>query len=278
MTNEIGILLVILGIALVLFSFEWVAVDIVALGVLLALILTGLLPTEMAFSGFGNETVAMILGLFILTATLARNGVIEIVGRSLSSRISDDPKRINWIVMGSASLMSAFMSNTAATAFFAPIVMGISRRLRISASILLMPLAFSAILASSVTLISTSTNIVVSGLMRQSGLKPIGMFELTPVGLPVLLIGLIYMALIGRRMIPDRSQPDDLTLEFDLGPYLTEIVILPNSPMDGKSLGEIGLGKEFDFTVLRIMREGNTFLAPQADVRLNQGDVLLVEG
>ncbi len=278
MTTEIGILLLILGIALVLFSFEWVAVDIVALGVLLALILTGLLPADMAFSGFGNESVAMILGLFIMTAALARNGVIDVVGRSLISRISDDPRRLNWIVMGSASIMSAFMSNTAATAFFAPIVMGISRRLHVSASRLLMPLAFSAILASSITLISTSTNIVVSGLMRQYGLAPMGMFELTPVGLPVLLAGLTYMAIIGRRLIPERSQPDDLTLEFDLGPYLTEIMILPDSPIDGKSLKEIGLGKDFDFTVLRITRESDNVLAPQADVRLKHGDVLLVEG
>jgi di/tricarboxylate transporter len=278
MTIEIGILLFILGIAVILFSFEWVAVDIVALGVLLSLILTRLLPAEMAFAGFGNDTVAMILGLFILTASLARTGVIEIVGRNLLGRISNDPKRLNWIVMGATALMSSFMSNTAAAAFFAPIVMGISRRLHISASRLLMPVAFAAILASSITLISTSTNIVVSGLMRQYDLEPMGMFELTPVGLPVLLAGLAYMAVVGRRIIPDRSQPDDLTLEFDLRPYLTEIVILPGSPMSGKSLDETGLGREFDFTVLRITRDSNTVLTPLTDVRLQQGDVLLVEG
>ena len=277
MTVQIAILLFILGIALILFSFEWVAVDIVALGVLLTLILTGLLPTEMAFAGFGNETVAMILGLFILTAALARTGVIELVGRGLLSRISDDPKRLNWIVMGSAALMSSLMSNTAATAFFAPIVMGISRRLRISASRLLMPLAFAAILASSMTLISTSTNMVVSGLMRQYGLAPIGMFEMTPVGFPVLLVGLAYMALVGMRMVPDRSIPDELTVEFELRPFLTEIVVLPDSPISGKTLAESGLGREYDFTVLRITRDALSSIAPLADVRLMEGDILLVE-
>jgi di/tricarboxylate transporter len=278
MTVEIGTLLVILGIALVLFSFEWVSVDIVALGVLLSLVLTRLIPAEMAFAGFGNETVVMILGLFILTAALARTGVIEIVGRALLSRIKDDPDRLTLMVMGATAAMSTFMSNTAAAAFFVPIVMGLSRRMRISASRLLMPLAFAAILASSMTLISTSTNMVVNGLMLQYGLKPIGMFELTPVGFPVLIIGLAYMMLFGRRIVPDRSNPEELTQEFELRPYLTEIVILPGSTLSGKTLAETGLGREYDFTVLRITREDSVHLAPHGDVRLQQGDVLLVEG
>ena len=278
MTIQISILLLILGIALVLFSLEWVPVDIVALGVLLSLILTGLLPVEMAFAGFGNETVAMLFGLFILTAALARTGVIEIVGRALLNRISSDPSRLTLMVMASTATLSTFMSNTAAAAFFVPIVMGLSHRLRISASRLLMPVAFAAILASSMTLISTSTNIVVSGLMRQYGLASMGMFELTPVGLPVLLVGLAYMALVGRRMVPDRSKPDELTQEFELRPFLTEIVILPGSPLSGKTLAETELGREFDFTVLRITRHEGATLAPQAGVLLQQGDVLLVEG
>ena len=278
MTLQIATLLVILGIALVLFSFEWVSVDIVALGVLLSLVLTGLIPAEMAFAGFGNETVIMILGLFILTAALARTGVIEIVGRTLLSHIKDDPNRLTLMVMGAAAAMSTFVNNTACAAFFAPIVMGLSRRLRISASRLLMPMAFAIILASSMTLISTSTNIMVDGLMRQYGLEPMGMFELTPVGLPVLLVGLAYMFLLGRRIVPDRSNPDELTQEFELRPYLTEIVILPDSPLSGKTLAETGLGREYDFTVLRITRNESAHLAPHGDVRLQQGDVLLVEG
>jgi di/tricarboxylate transporter len=278
MTFEVGTLLLILFITLILFFFEWVAVDIVALGVLLTLILTGLLPVDMAFAGFGNETVAMILGLFILTASLGRTGVIEIVGNALLGHIHRDPKRLSWIVMGATATMSTFMSNTAATAFFVPVVMGLSRRLRISASRLLMPLAFSAILASSMTLISTSTNMVVNGLMLQYHLAPIGMFEMTPVGLPILVVGIIYMALIGTRLVPDRSHPDELTQEFELRPYLTEIAILPESPLIGKSLAEADLGREFDLTILRITRHQGTFLAPQSVVSLEGGDILLVEG
>ena len=278
MTYEIGALLIIMVIAVILFSFEWVAVDIVAIGILISLVLLGLVPTETAFAGYGNETVVMILCLFILTAALVRTGVIDIVGRHLLSRISNNPNRLNLIVMGAAAAMSTFVNNTACAAFFAPVVMGLSRRLRISASRLLMPVAFAIILASSMTLISTSTNIVVSGLMQQYGLKSMGMFELTPVGIPILLVGMLYMAFIGKRMIPDRSHPEELTQEFELRPYLTEIVILPNSSLAGKTLAESDLGREFDFTVLRITRDENLHLVPQADVLLEQGDVLLVEG
>ncbi|MCI0521645.1 MAG: anion permease, partial [Chloroflexi bacterium] len=279
MTPENATLLVILGVALVLFSFEWVAVDVVGLGVLLALVLTGLLTPEQAFAGFGNGVVVMIIALFILTGALARTGVIDLVGRTLVDRAGRRPERLNLAVMIAAAALSSFMSNTAATAFFAPIVMGLARRLRVSASRLLMPLAFSAILASSVTLVATSTNMVVSGLMVQYSLQPIKMFELTPVGLPILLAGLLYMALIGRRIIPERSKPDEqLTGEFNLRPYLTEIVLLPGSPLVGKTLSESGFGRNLDVMVLRITRRENHFLSPLAHVRLEEGDELLVEG
>jgi di/tricarboxylate transporter len=272
-------LLIILAIALVLFSFEWIAIDVVALGVVLALIFTGLLTPQQAFAGFGSETALMILGLFILTAALAHTGVIELTGRLLVRRVSKRPDQALLTVMGASAGLSSLMSNTAATAFFVPIVMGFAHRMRISASRLLMPVAFAAILASSVTLISTSTNIVVSGLMVQYGLEPLGVLELTPVGLPILIVGILYMLTIGRRLIPERSQPEDeLTQEFNLQSYLTEIELLANSSLSGKTLGQSGLGHDLDLTVLRIQRDETIYMAPQADFVLEAGDELLIEG
>jgi di/tricarboxylate transporter len=200
------------------------------------------------------------------------------VGRNLLTHVKDNPNRLTLIIMSAAAAMSTFVNNTACAAFFAPVVMGLSRRTGISASRLLMPMAFAIILASSMTLISTSTNLVVDGMMRQLELEPMGMFELTPVGLPILLVGLVYMILVGRRLVPDRSNPDELTQEFELSPFLSEIEILPGSSLSGKTLAESGLGQKFDFTVLRITRDGSAHLAPHGDVRLQQGDVLLVEG
>ena len=278
MDLQIATLLVILFSALILFSFEWVSIDVVALGVLLALILTGLLPPDQAFAGFGSDTVILILGLLIMTAALVRTGVVDMTGRWIMQHTKDNPNRaLNMVTIAAAS-MSAFMSNTASTAFFLPIVIGLARKAKVPASKLLMPLAFAAILASSVTLIATSTNIVVSGLMTQSGMEPLGMFELAPAGLPIAVVGVIYMLVIGRRMIPDRSDPDELTEDFDLRPFLSEVVILPDSPLVGKSLVESGLGRDLDLTVLRLERNRNSLMAPQADLQLEAGDELLVQG
>ncbi|MDH7475686.1 MAG: SLC13 family permease, partial [Anaerolineae bacterium] len=142
---------------------------------------------------------------------------------------------------------------------------------------LLMPLAFASILASSLTLISTSTNIVVSGLMTKYGLPPMGMFELTPVGLLIAIAGVIYMFTLGRRLIPDRIPPDQ-SEDFSVRSYLTEILILPGSVLAGKTLSESGLGRDLDLTVLRIVRGEARYLVPRATTRLREGDVLLVEG
>src|SRR5688572_27086915 len=176
MTWEIGLLLGIIVVAVVLFSMERISPDVIGLGLVILLALTGLIPGKRTFEGFGSDTVITILGLLILTAALLRTGVIEIAGRTIVKHTGDNANRLLLVIMLTAAGLGAFISNTAATAFFVPLVIGIAERAKISPSKLLLPLAFSSILTSSVTLISTSTNLVVSGLMTQAKLKPIGMF------------------------------------------------------------------------------------------------------
>ena len=278
MTPEIGLLLVILGIALVLFATEWIPADVTALGVMLAVVITGLLPPEEAFAGFGSDTVMMILGLLILTAALQRTGVVDMVGRAIVRRAGSDPVRVLVLVTISAAALSAFISNTAAAAFFLPIVMGVAIRAGVSPSRLLLPMAFGTILTSSVTLVSTSTNIVVSGIMTDYGLPPIEMFEMAPVGVPIAIVGLLYVLTLGRWLMPERSETDDLAGAFGLGPYLSEVLVRPDSGLIGRSLEESGLGRDLDLTVLRVVRDRKHLLAPGADMRIKAGDVLLVEG
>jgi di/tricarboxylate transporter len=278
MTIQIALLLAIICISIILFSIERLPADIVALGVLMTLILTGLLPANIAFAGFGSDAVIMILGLFILTAALARTGVVESIGRLIVSRVGESPDRLLGVLMTAPAIMSTLMSNTASTAFFLPIIIGLGRRVKINTSYLLMPLAFATILASSVTLIATSTNIVVSGLMTQHSLAPLGMFELAPVGVPILLAGLLYMMLIGRRMIPDRSISQEDLDDYRAYTYLTETIVLPDSPLAGKTLAESGLGRDLDLIVLRLERGKRRYLAPQANLLLAEGDVLVVKG
>lgn len=278
MTLEIGLLLVIVAAAVVLFSLENLPVDVIALGIMLTLILTGLLPAEQAFAGFGSNTVVMIFGLLVITAALMNTGVTDVAGRELLRLAGDKPKRLLAIVMTIPAILSAFISNTATTAMFTPLTLGLARRTKTSAAKLLMPLAFATILASSVTLISSSTNIVVSDIMEHYGMEPLGLFELTAVGIPIAIMGILYMLTLGYRLIPDRGADEEFATPLGLRPYLTEVLILPGSPLIGKTLAESGLGRDMDLTVLRVVRDNNRYLVPQANLRLEEGDELLVEG
>lgn len=277
MTSQILLLLVLLAVALVMFWWERVSADVTAIGLLLALTFTGLVPAERAFAGFGSDTVIMILGLLILTAALERTGVVELAGRFGLRHAGRSPDRLLWIVMIASAGIGALISNTASTAFFLPLVFGIARKAGVSPSKLLLPLAFSSILTSSVTLISTSTNVVVSGLMAQQGLRPMGMFELAPVGIPIAVVGLIYMFL-ARHFVPARVAAGELTEEFGVRPFLSEIVILPESGLVGKTLGEADVARQLGLEVLRIIRDEEQHIAPRADATLAVGDVLIVAG
>jgi di/tricarboxylate transporter len=277
-TFQIGFLLLLIVVALVFFSFEWVSTDVVALGLMLTLVLTGLLPVKDAFAGFGSDTVLMILGLLIMTSALVHTGVVELVGRALIRHAGTRTNTLLAAVMIATAGLSAFISNTAAAAFFLPVVLGIAAKSKVSPSALLMPVAFASILTSSVTLISTSTNLVISGLMSNAGLAPMGMFELAPVGIPVAVAGLVYMFFIGRRLIPDRGGSEGLLEEFGVRSYITEVLVLPKSPLVGKSLAEANLGRDLDLSVVRVLRDPNQYLWPRQEMVIRAGDVLLVEG
>jgi di/tricarboxylate transporter len=278
MTFQIALLLALIGVASVFFAFEWISADVVAIGLLLTLVLTGLVPARKAFAGFGSDSVIVILGLLILTAALLKTGVMELVGRFLVRYTGDRPRSLLAVIMISSAALSAFMSNTACTAFFIPIVIGVAARAKTSPSKLLLPLAFCSILSSSVTLISTSSNLVVSGLMTTAGLAPMGMFELAPVGIPITIAGLVYMYFLGGRLIPNRAAPVELLESFGVRPYLTEILILPDSGLVGKTLEESGLGLDLDLNVLQVVRDKDRRLAPAGRLTLRANDVILVEG
>ncbi|MBP8257307.1 MAG: SLC13 family permease [Opitutaceae bacterium] len=278
MTQEIALLLGLILLAIVFFSFEWVSADIVGLGLMISLILTGLLTPQEAFASFGSDTVIMILGLLIMTSALIRTGVVDLVGRTILRFAGRRPSILLLAIMLSCAALSAFISNTAAAAFFLPVAIGLAARSKVSPSRLLMPIAFASILSSSVTLVSTSTNLVVSGLMTTAGMEPMGMFELAPVGIPIAVAGLAYMFLIGRHLIPERDAAGGLLETFGVRSYLTEVLILPKSPLVGKKLGSARFGRELDLTVVQILRDPDKRIFPRSEEILCAGDVLLVEG
>lgn len=263
--HHLYLIAVVIG-AVVLFSLEIFSVDTIALVVLLSLIAGGVLPLDEAFLGFGSETIVIIVGLLILTASLVRNGVIELINARLLAKVRGDSTRLTLLLMAIVSAISSFISNTAATALFIPVASSVARRTNTSLSKVLMPVAYAAILASSVSLIASSTNVVVSGFMLQYDLPPLGVFELTPVGLPIVLVGLVYMGFLGIRLIPQRETPDRLSDEFGLRSYLTEIVVLPDSPLVGKTFREANIGAMLDINVVALLR-GDQQITSQMPIR-----------
>lgn len=279
MTIQIGIVLTLLLAALVLFSTERIPIEVVAILLVMALVITNTLTPSEAFAGFGNDIVITIAGLFILTGGLAKTGVIDLVGRRLHRTAGDSELRIVALIMFAAAFCAAVMKNTTTTAMFLPVVLGIAARRNISPSKLLMPLAFGAILGGTCTLIGTSTNLAVSGALPRYGMQPFTMFELTSVGVVIVAVGMLYMLLIGRRLLPSRKPADSLTEQYHIRQYVTEVIVLDDSPLIGKSLAETRIGDELDLTVLGILRgDDQTRIAPNPQQQVNADDLLLVQG
>ncbi len=276
MTTAILLVIFVLVVAMVLFSIDIFPTEVVALGILLVLVVGGVLTPQQAFDGFSSETSITILGLLLLSTALVRTGVVHLITRQILGQAKGKPSRVWWIVTALTGLLSSFMSNTAVAAFFTPVTLNISRRTKINPSKLLMPMAFASILASSVTLIATSTNLVVSGLLRDSGLKPLGIFELTPVGLIILAVGLVYMYFIGSKLIPIRNSSDDQDEYKQL--YFGEARLPESSNWAGKTLRDLRLGEKFEVTVLRIRRADGQRVVARADTPLEACDRLSLQG
>ena len=279
MTPDIAICLIILGAAILAFAWDRVPADVVALGVMLAVIATRLLPPDKAFAGFASDTVMMILGLLVMSAGLIQTGVVETAGRYVFDLSGRNPAIFLPLIMVSVAAVSAFMSNTAATAFFVPLVIGYASKVGESPSKFLLPLAFASILTSSVTLISTSTNLVVSDLLTRYQQPPMGMFELAPVGIPIAVVGILYIWTIGVRLLPQRK---DQKPEEKIGErkYQADVVVAEDGPLVGKSLEQAKITGSAGLAVIKLIRGGETVRGEKrlADLELQAGDELLIEG
>ena len=279
MTGQIAIVLMLLVVALILFGTERIPIEVVSILLVMALVLTGTLTAGEAFAGFGNDIVITIAGLFILTGGLAKTGVIDLVGRRLHRTAGDSEFRIVALIMFAAAFCAAVMKNTTTTAMFLPVVLGIAARRNLSPSKLLMPLAFGAILGGTCTLIGTSTNLAVSGALPRYGIEPFTMFELTRVGVVIVAVGMFYMLVVGLRLLPRKKSAESLTEQYHVRQYMTEVIVLDDSPLIGKSLAEARISDELDLTVLGILRGEEQFrIAPSPREQIKADDLLLVQG
>jgi di/tricarboxylate transporter len=262
--DPIFITLVLLVVAVVLFATEKIPVDIVGILLVIGLILSGVLTAQEGLAGFGDNIIITIGGLFVLTGGLVKTGLVDLIGRRLYRVAGGNEFVLTALIMFVAAASAAIMKNTTTTAMFLPVVIGLAERAKIAPSKLLMPLAFGAILGGSSTLIGTSTNLAVSSAIQRYGMEPYSMFELTTV--------------IGLRLLPRRGGDESLTEQYHIREYVSEVLVLPNSPFAGKTLGEADINRELDLSVLGIVRDKENRIAPRPSERIEVGDLLLVEG
>ena len=275
MTFQIAFVLALLVFAIALFATERISVDIITFMLLIALVVSGVLAPGEAFEGFSNDIIIILGAIFVISGALQETGVLDLLGARILKLAGANPNRLLLLLTSSTAGISAFMNNTTVTAMFLPPTIGVARRANLSPSRLLMPLAFASILGGTCTLIGTSTNVAVSGYIKKSGMPELGMFEMTPLGLIIVVVGLAYLMLIGRRLLPEHKEAS-LTANYAMREYVSEIIVLPNSPLIGQKSYDSDLNV-LEFQILQIIR-GEAQLRPGHDVSLAEGDTLLVEG
>jgi len=272
---EIAFVLGLLVIAILLFSWEKIGVDVATLFLLVALIVFGILTPSEAFAGFGSDFIVLLASIFIISAALQETGILDLLGSRLLKMARLHPAFLITYIMAGVGFTSAFMNNTTVTAIFIAPVMAVARRLHVSPSKLLMPVAYASIVGGTCTIIGTSTNIAVNGYIAKAGLGALGFFEILPIGIVLFVISLIYMALFSNKLLPDHKE-ESLTEEFHLKEFVSEVVIMPASPLIGQQIFRSNLSR-MGFRILNVIREGRNFLPGDYTI-IKESDILIIEG
>lgn len=276
-------LLVILAAMIVVLVAEWLSSEVVAFIVLLLLFYLDYLRPVEAFEGFSSPVVITIFAIFFISGALRETGVADAFGRRIASWSGGQESRLLIGLMLAAALLSAFMNNVAAVAMLMPAVSSIATHTEVPASKLFMPLSFGVILGGILTLVGTPPNLVASQVLAQNGFEPLSIFDITPVGAAILVAGVAYMVLFGRKWLPGgpaerRRDASMLTRAYRIEERLTSIRVPVGSHLDGATLRETRLGNALDVAVVAVLRGRKQILAPGPDFRLVGDDALLVDG
>ncbi len=285
MTAEIITVFTILGISVVLLVTEWIPMEVTALLTLGATALAGLVSPEEALAGFSNPAVITVWAVFILSGGLTRTGVATMIGQLVLRLSGRSETMLVAVIMTCAGIMSAIMNNVAVAALMMPVVMDIARSKGIPASRLLLPLAYGSLLGGLTTKIGTPPNILVSGALSDNGLVPFALFDFTPVGMAVFVVGVAFTALLGRRFLPSRNMQHDpqqadgtpLNEQYRLRERMLRLVVPHGSILTGKTLAESRIGTILGVNVVGISRQGRVLAAPSPAETLQAEDRLIVE-
>ena len=285
MTVEIFIVLVILGVSLILFISEVIRMDLVALLVLGTLAITGLVDADGAFAGFSNSAVITVWAMFILSEGLTRTGIADVIGRQVMRLAGRREIAMIFVIMVTGAVLSAFMNNIGVAALMLPVVVDVARRTRIPASRLLMPLAYSTLLGGLMTLIGTPPNLLISESLTLNGYEPFALFDFTPLGSAIMILGVLFVALFGRFLLPkQRGERDKHVSQRSLRTRykLHERTFLLRVPRDsilvGKTLADSRIGDSTGLITLALIRDGRSDTLPGRQTVLRGGDGILVQG
>ena len=276
MGAEAIITIIIILAAVVFFATEWLSVDLVALSVMTLLMITGIITPGQALEGFSNPATITVAFMFILSAALLKTGALQRLAHRLAGVFKNSFSRGMILMMLLIAVTSAFVNNTPVVAVFIPVVVQIAHASGQNPAKMLIPLSFASIFGGMCTVIGTSTNLLVSGIAESRGLEGISMFTLTPLGLVLLAVGLIYMVFIGIRLLPKKREPEDLEKDFGMGNYLTEIELLESSDPAGRKIMDSDLLQELEMDIIEVRRNGQQFTLPPGDFELQPHDILKV--
>ena len=286
MTLEIALVLSILAISIIFLVTEWVPMEVTALLVLGIVALSGLVTPLESLSGFSNPAVVTIWAVFILSGGLTRTGVANIIGNFVMKLAGNSEINMIIVIMATSGVMSALMNNVAVAALMLPVVMDIARHTGSPPSRLLMPLAYGTLLGGLTTLIGTPPNILVADALRESGFKPFSFFDFTPIGVILMVSGIVFMIFIGRHLLPKRDVAKESSKEkkvdwqshYDVHERLFRVNVPRGSILINKTLGQIRMGTILGWNVIGITRGNQSLMAPGPNDRLQEGDSLTVEG
>ena len=285
MTTEIAIVLGILAISLVLFISEVIRMDLVAMLVLGALSVAGLVTPDEALAGFSNSAVVTVWAMFILSEGLTRTGIADIIGRQVMRVAGTREVSMIVVIMITGAVLSAFMNNIGVAALMLPVVVDIARRTRIPPSRLLMPLAYSTLLGGLMTLIGTPPNLLIAESLTQNGEQSFALFDFTPIGGGVMVVGVLFVALFGRLLLPKKKVKQErgvsqrsLRSRYKLHERTFLLRVPYNSVLVGKTVAESRIGTSTGLIILALMRGGRSDTLPSRQTVLRGGDGLLVQG
>lgn len=279
MTPDIAIVLGIIVLMFILFVKEYFPLDVTALFVLAIFLVLGNLTVEEAISGFSNKAVITIAILFILSHALQKSGILE-YGIVRLNKLTERSKILGlFVFLISVAIASAFVNNTAIVAIFIPLTIRMAQKYNLSPSKLLIPLSYIAIMGGTLTLIGTSTNLLVNSIYVNTTMgEPLGMFEFARYGIIILIVGLFYIIFAVPLILPSRTVTSSLTQSYHMGGYLTELKVTEDSPLVGRTFMERGINKNYDITVLDIIREGKVISRNIRNTIIHPDDVLFVRG